>query len=273
MKKISRTVIRWSLWIGMISMSLLLFAACGVGDEQEALKNSEADPYVDVPENDYETASFYTEEGRIYYEDALTGIDVSSHQGTIDWEAVADDGIDFAYIRCGYRGYSEGGIEADERFEENIEKAQDAHIKIGAYFFSQATDVEEAQEEAEFVIEQLRGIPLDLPVTFDMEDLGVEDSRIAGLTMEEKTAIALAFCETLEKGGYTPMIYGNIQWLTQSVDLNQISEEKIWLAQYNEVPTFAYDFELWQYSNTGTVEGISGSVDLDLLFDCPLFFW
>jgi len=110
-------------------------------------------------------------------------------------------------------------------------------------------------------------------VTFDMEDLAVEDSRIAELSVKERTAIALAFCEALEKGGYTPMIYGNIQWLTKAVDLKQISEEKIWLAQYNAVPTFAYDFEIWQYTNTGSVEGISGAVDLDLLFDCPLFFW
>jgi len=257
----------------MISTSLLLFAACTAGDDQKSFKESETDPYVDVPKNEYETEAFYTEKGRIYYEKALTGIDVSAHQGSIDWEAVAEDGITFAYIRCGYRGYSEGGIEADEFFEENMEKAQDAHLKIGAYFFSQAINVEEAQEEAAFVIEQLKGIPLDLPVTFDMEDLGVADSRIAGLTVEERTAIALAFCEALKKGGYTTMIYGNIKWLTQSLDLSQISEEKIWLAQYNDVPTFDYDFELWQYSNTGTVEGISGAVDLDLLFDHPLFFW
>lgn len=204
----------------------------------------------------------YEEDG-IY---AKKGIDVSKYQEDIDWEAVAEAGIDFAIIRLGYRGYSTGELNLDEYFLQNIEGATNAGIDVGVYFFSQATTIEEALEEYQFCIENIGDYELTYPIVFDMEDLYEDEYRTMYLTTEERTEITIAFCEAAVGDGYTPMIYGNISWMMESLDLTQLEGYEKWFAQYFDQPFFPYDLSMWQYTQTGIVDGIEGYVDLNICF-------
>ncbi len=197
---------------------------------------------------------------------ALTGIDVSSHQGEIDWAAVAGDGISFAILRVGNRGYSQGVISADERFEANLAGAQENGLLVGCYFFSQAVSVEEAQEEADFVLSVLNGRQMDLPVVFDWEYIDNAEARTDSVDTETVTACAQAFCEQIQAAGYRAAVYCNGMLGYLHYDLSQLEQYDTWYAEYASWPSFAYAFDLWQYSNTGTVAGISGNVDLNLWF-------
>lgn len=198
---------------------------------------------------------------------ALTGIDVSSHQGEIDWAAVAGDGIEFAMLRVGSRGYSQGALNADKLFEQNYTGAVENGLQAGAYFFSQAVSVEEAEEEAQFVLELLNGRALDLPVVFDWEQITEDEARTDGVDSETVTACALAFCQCIEEAGYRSAFYFNATLGYLQYDFAQLSQLDAWYAQYNgDWPEFAYAFDLWQYSNTGSVAGIAGNTDLDLYF-------
>lgn len=213
------------------------------------------------------------QDGRFAYSDtegpdqyaSSTGIDVSEHQGSIDWQAVAQDGIDFAYIRVGYRGYTEGGIQMDAYFEENYQNARDAGLQVGVYFFSQALTEEEAQEEARFVLDTLDGRPIDLCVAFDEEPAGGEGGRAAGLSSQQLQANAQAFCQVISDSGISPMVYGNVGDLS-GVDWQSLGLP-MWLAQYNEpFPYSWFDVAMWQYTSSGSVAGIGTRVDMNLLF-------
>lgn len=198
---------------------------------------------------------------------ALTGIDVSSHQGEVDWTAVAGDGIQFAMLRVGNRGYSQGSLNTDARFEENYAAAVENGLQVGAYFFSQAISVEEAEEEAQYTLDVLNGREMNLPVVFDWEPITEEEARTDGLDTETITACALAFCQRIQEGGYSSAVYFNASLGYLQYDYAQLSQLDSWYAQYDESwPTFAYAFDLWQYSKTGSVEGIGGNVDMDLYF-------
>ena len=213
------------------------------------------------------------QDGRFTYSDtegpdqytSSTGIDVSEHQGSIDWQAVAQDGIDFAYIRIGYRGYTEGGIQKDAYFEENYQGARDAGLQVGVYFFSQALTEDEAREEAQFVLDTLDGRPIDLCVAFDEEPAGGEGSRAAGLSSQQFQANAQAFCQVISDSELSPMVYGNVGDLS-GVDWQNL-ELPMWLAQYNEpFPYSWFDVAMWQYTSSGSVAGIGTRVDMNLLF-------
>ncbi len=203
----------------------------------------------------------YQENGKTVSE---KGIDVSRYQGEIDWEKVAADGVKFAFLRVGFRGYGTGAIVLDENFEANIKGATDAGIKVGVYFFSQAVNTKEAVEEAEFVLEHIKGYELDYPVVFDTEDIVNEDSRTEGLTPEELTDITVAFCEAVEKAGHTPMIYANLRWFTMSLDMTKLEKYDKWYAYYDSQMYFPYKIRIWQYSESGQVDGINGNVDLNI---------
>lgn len=197
----------------------------------------------------------------------LAGIDVSSHQGEIDWAAVAGDYIDFAILRIGVRGYSGGRVRADERFEENYAGCVENGIEVGCYFFSQAISVEEAIEEADFLLEILDGRELDLPVVYDWEEISGDTARTDHVDKATVTACALAFCQRIEEAGYDAMIYCNSSVGYLRYDMAQLEEIDFWFAQYeSEWPSFVYDFAMWQYSCTGDVAGIKGNVDLNIWF-------
>jgi len=196
------------------------------------------------------------------------GIDVSSYQGEIDWQLVKEDGVEFAFLRIGYRGYGEEGkLCADEFFVQNYEAAHDAGIDLGIYFFSQATSVTESIEEAEFVLALLENRTLEYPIVFDWENIYTGDPedipRTEDVMPQTLTLSAIAFCETIKDAGYDAMIYTNKKLATIKYDLRQLSEYPVWLAYYDSKLDYYYDFDIWQYG-TGQVDGIEGEVDVNI---------
>ena len=226
-------------------------------------------PLEGMPLNPYDRAAFSADgEGRVSYEKAGTrarlGIDVSSHQEEIDWPAVAADGIDFAMIRLGRRGYTEGGLYMDRTFEQNLQGAMDAGLDTGVYFFSQAISPQEAEEEADYIVEALAGRELAYPIAFDWEPIAEEQSRTKNLDGEILTRCAAAFCARVEAAGYEAAVYFNQSQGYLHYDLRELTDYGLWLAEYDGKPDFYYHFDLWQYTHTGRVDGIKGDVDLDL---------
>lgn len=194
------------------------------------------------------------------------GVDVSEHQGSIDWQAVANDGIQFAIVRIGNRGTTEGGLFQDSSFNDNLSGAQAAGLQVGAYFYSQATSVAEAQEEADFVVSIMNGRKLDLPIVFDHEQDTTANARGNTVDRETLTAAALAFCQRIEDAGYRSMVYGNKVDIAR-LNVSSLGNRPVWFAEYNAAqPSGQFDFALWQYTNSGNVDGISTPVDLNLRF-------
>ena len=195
-------------------------------------------------------------------EQYMTGVDVSSHQGKIDWKKVADAGVRFAILRLAYRGYGEEGrLVVDERVKENYKGAKEAGLMVGGYIFSQALNVEEAIEEAELVLEITEGWELDMPVAFDWEFLH-EEARTEGMDKDTITDCAIAFCERLKEGGLKPMLYTGVRMKT--LDMQRVQDYPMWLALYSDTMSYPYWMSYWQYSCTGRVPGIQGDVDLNI---------
>ncbi len=192
-----------------------------------------------------------------------TGIDVSEHQGDIDWQAVADDGISFCYVRAAWRGSTEGGLFADELFEQNYTGAREAGLDTGLYVYSQAVNAEEAREEAQLVLDLLDGRPLELAIAFDHEVTGDWSGRADNISREELTAAARAFCDTVEAAGYRAVIYGNSYELTR-LDIHSFGREGCWFAEYDEAPSVPLELVMWQYTGQGTVAGVDTTVDMNL---------
>ncbi|MDR0357438.1 MAG: glycoside hydrolase family 25 protein, partial [Clostridiales Family XIII bacterium] len=178
----------------------------------------------------------------------------------------AADGVEFAMIRAGYRGYDTGRLVEDEFFDANMSGASDAGIKVGVYLFSQAVTEAEALEEAETVIDAVAPYDVTFPVVFDMEEIAGRTARTDGLTTEEVTDLAIAFCERIAQAGYEPMIYANPKQFVSRMDLSRLEPYDKWLAQYYKTPSYPYAFSIWQFTNTGSVDGINGDVDLNLAF-------
>lgn len=225
-------------------------------------------PTLPPPEaNPYTPEDFYVEYGILKCSKAETvlGIDVSAHQGEIDWNQLAAAGVKFAIVRIGYRGYVYGGLRADDYYLQNITGAQAAGIQVGAYFFSQALSVGEAREEAEFALQLLEGIELDLPLVFDWESMG-EESRTSEIWPRTLTNITKTFCETVKAGGYKPMIYFNSNQARDLMHMEELTDYPFWLAMYDITMEFPYKFQIWQYSNKGKLPGIQSNVDLNLMF-------
>ena len=219
----------------------------------------------------YDTNLLVLDGSIMYYNDpayeTAIGIDVSSHQGEIDWERVAASGVEFAMIRLGYRGYgSEGTLNLDPYFEQNLAGARAAGLKVGIYFFSQAITVEEAYEEAAFVLEHLDGEELDYPLAYDWEPISGVGARTDGLDSVTLTDCALTFCHMAELAGYTPMVYYNNPVGYGRYDLSRLTDYDVWFAQYASRPTMYYDYRIWQYTSSGTVPGIDTRVDMNIAF-------
>lgn len=196
---------------------------------------------------------------------AKLGIDVSKWNEEIDWESVKDAGIEFAIIRCGYRGASSGALVIDPRYEENIRGAISAGIPVGVYFFTQALDEVEAVEEASMVIRLIEDYDVDYPVFLDSESAGGR-GRADDLDTEERTRVHRAFLQTIEAAGYETGVYASRNWLNERLDMTGLSDYRVWLAEYAEVPTYDQYYHMWQYTSKGTVEGISTNVDLNLCY-------
>lgn len=197
---------------------------------------------------------------------SVTGIDVSKYQGVIDWKKVREAGVEFAILRLGYRGWTEGTLEIDNYYETNVKAAVEAGVKVGVYFFSQAITVEEAVEEAEFVLEKIRDYDITYPVIFDTEDVPNYNARANNLSRDFRTDICIAFCDTIAAAGYRPMVYASTRWMIMGIDLERLTAYDKWYAYYGTSFTFPYQYQMLQYSDTGSVPGIEGNVDLDISF-------
>lgn len=215
--------------------------------------------------NQYEQERFYMEEGFLRYQDRehMVGIDVSEHQGAINWETVAASGAEFAILRLGYRGSTVGDLYMDEYFFENLRAAKESGLKVGVYFFSQAKDEAEAREEAEFVLAALDGQALELPIFYDWEYIG---GRIESESAVPMTQCAEAFCQAVLAGGYEAGVYFNQAYGYDYLDLFALRNYTLWLAEYDTTPDFEHHFDCLQYTDSGELDGIEGNVDLDIYF-------
>lgn len=214
-----------------------------------------------------------TIEGRKYYFDkngvlsSYTGIDVSAWQEKIDWENVKNDNINFAIIRAAYRGYSRGNIVTDKYFERNIKEATAVGIKVGAYFFSQATNEKEALEEAKYILDIVRAYNVSCPIIIDTEESGAKNNggRADSLSRNKRTAVVKAFCEEVKRQGYTPMIYASKSWFINKLNMEELKDYRCWVAQWDTKEcTYNGEWDIWQYSAAGSVAGISGKCDMDV---------
>lgn len=197
---------------------------------------------------------------------ALPGIDVSSHQGQIDWAQVKDAGFRFVMIRVGGRYFGEDSeLYTDDLAQENYRGAKEAGLLVGAYFFSQATNVRQAQEEAQFALSLTENWEMDLPLVCDWES--VRDTYPTG-QVDRKTLTACldAFCRCVEAAGRDAMVYFNPSTAGNRFFPEKLSRYGGWLAMYNSRMEYPYEVTMWQYTDAGCVPGISGGTDLDLYF-------
>lgn len=202
----------------------------------------------------------YVEDGKVK---SIKGIDVSRYQGDINWEKVASDGVRFVFVRLGYRGYETGKLTMDSKFEDNIKGALKNGIAVGVYFVTQAVSEEEGREEAEFVLEAIAPYKVTWPIVLDIEEAGGK-ARTDGLSASERTDFVIAFCDRVRESGYTPMLYCAVRWFIEELELERLTDCEKWFAQYFNRPYYPYEFHVWQYTNKGSVAGISGNVDLNI---------
>lgn len=201
--------------------------------------------------------------------ESVLGIDVSYVQQTVDWQQVKDAGIQFAMIRIGGRGYGEEGrLYYDDYWRSNYEGAKAAGISVGAYFFSQAITVEEAVEEAEYLLAQIDGLPMDMPIVYDWEyidPMSVDGiPRTVAMSARMLTDCTKAFCDTIEQAGYESMIYFNADQSHKKMYLEELTDYPFWLASYTTQLDYPYKIDMWQYTDSGSVPGIEGDVDINL---------
>lgn len=225
----------------------------------------------DIPHHGFAEDDFeYDENGFLQYVgsdisvNTRQGIDVSRFQGSIDWKKVKNAGIEFAIIRVGYRGTTEGKLLVDDYFEENIEGAIENGIDVGVYFYSQAVNEEEALEEVQLMLDMIEPYEITFPVVIDVESAESDTARTANLSTDEYEQVAKVFCDTVAQAGYKPMIYGNVKSFTLLMDAGDVDDYDIWIAYYGTPLYYPYHFNIWQYTSTGHVDGIEGEVDLNI---------
>lgn len=229
-------------------------------------------PIEGIEVNDLKKEDFEKTDGKIVYTgedyDTILGVDVAEHQWEIDWERVAASGVKFAIIRSGYRGWSQGGLYEDPWFRRNIEQAPKAGLDVGVYFYSQAINVAEAIEEAKYVLEQIEGYNITLPIMYDWEiPENAPDARTNGLDPSIIGDCGVAFCETIRAAGYEAGIYFTRQLGYYSIDLSRLKDCTLWLADWEtDYPGFYYAGNIWQYTQNGEVPGIEGEVDMNMMF-------
>ena len=192
------------------------------------------------------------------------GIDVSRFQGEINWEKVKAAGIDFAIIRAGLRGTTEGKLLVDDFFEANIEGAIENGIDVGVYFYSQALDEDEAKEEVQLILDLIEPYKITYPVVIDVESAESDSARTVNLTTDEYELVVKTFCDMVANAGYKPMVYGNVKSFTLLMDAGDVDNYDTWIAYYGTPLYYPYHFDIWQYTSSGRVDGIDGDVDLNI---------
>ena len=224
-----------------------------------------------LPKHDYDYTNLVSKNDRMeYYVDgkkaSYLGIDVSKYQDYIDFVKVKKDGANFVMIRLGARGYGTGQITIDDYFYDNIKRATDVGLNVGIYFSSQAITVEEAEEEAQVVIDAIGEYKVTYPIVFDMEYVINDTARVEALSVADRTTVTKAFLDKISASGHTGMIYGDKEWLIKEIDMSKLTAYDVWLTQTGDLPDYPYKFSMWQYKKNGTVDGVSGFVGLNISF-------
>lgn len=197
---------------------------------------------------------------------AVFGIDVSRWNQEIDWEQVAKEGVSFAMIRAGYRGSSSGSLIEDSCFEQNVQGATENGIPVGIYFFTQAVNEVEAVEEASMVLSLIEKYDISYPVIIDTEGAG-GNGRADNLDVAARSKICEAFCQTIRSQNYQAGVYASRNWLNKKIDITKLSADNvIWLAEYRDEPSYGGDYQMWQYTSSGRINGIEGRVDFNLSY-------
>ena len=223
-------------------------------------------PTIPPDKNPYDRYDFqYNKDNYLVLQnvESYPGVDVSAYQGDIDWEKVADSGIDFAIIRLGYRGYESGKLVEDAKARQNLEGAAAAGLKVGAYFFSQALNTKEVDEELEFILDILGEQYLAMPLVLDWE-IPTANARSARMDARTLTDLQLHFCKKVSDLGYQPMIYFNWHQSENLYYLHELEDYPFWLALYQDRMTYPWRIEMWQYTSSGRVPGIPGDVDINV---------
>lgn len=268
-KHILKNPTLWSIVGAALAMGLILLCVFLFMDAADSSKSRarKVDPTEDTREIPYSPEDFVLNRdgfmecvGDIAYG---TGIDVSFYQGDIDWEKVKTAGVEFVFIRVGGRDGADGSLYTDSKAQSYYEGAKAAGLEIGAYFFSQAITVEEAREEAEFALRQVKDWELDRPIVYDWEYIN-QNARTAKMNKALLTQCTLAFCQTIEEAGKEPMIYFNESQGSDLLDLDALRQYPFWLAMYGGELDVPYRVDYWQYSETGKVDGIDHNVDLNI---------
>ena len=225
----------------------------------------------DVPRNDYNLENnLINENGLLTYKDSkresVKGVDLSKYNGTVDFTKLKEAGVGFAMLRLASRGYGSGKISLDEKFVEYAQNAQVAGIQIGAYFYSQAVNENEAVEEANYIVGAISGFNVKYPVAIDIERVSGDEARTDKLTNKERTSIVKMFCDTVKGYGYKPIIYASSEMLVGGLDLKELQDYDVWLAD-EKIPTdYPYRFGMWQYNTKGHIDGLTADIDLDISF-------
>ena len=259
-----------ALTFGLFCLYRYLYPAQPAPTEQEESSSEITEPEITteppVTEKKLTAADFTMENGFMTCSamPSRLGIDVSTFQGDIDWQKVKEAGITFAIIRVGGRGYGEAGtLYADKRAQDNSKGAKEDGLEVGAYFFSQAVNETEAVEEADYVLEQVKDWELTMPIVFDWEYIS-EEARTTYVEPQMLTDCMNAFSARIRQAGYQPMIYVNMDQAADSFYIEEVEDTALWLAMYNGWKENPYKVAMWQYTNTGSVPGISGNVDINL---------
>ena len=205
----------------------------------------------------------YSENGKVVSHKV---IDVSKYQTAIDFAKVKNAGVEYAMVRCGYRSYGSGILTEDTSFNNYAAEALKNNIKIGSYFFSQAINVEEAKEEAEYVLNMIKPYQISGPVAIDVEEIFDDTYRQMHLSASQLTDVIITFCDRIKEAGYTPMIYSNLSSFIGNIELDRLENYEKWLAYYSDEPYFPYEMSMWQYTDSGSIDGITGNVDLNISF-------
>lgn len=226
-------------------------------------------PY--LPKHEYDFTKLVCQSDIMkYYVDgkqvSYVGTDISKYQDYVDFVKLRKAGIDYCMIRVGARGYGSGQLVLDDYFSENIKRATDAGLEVGVYFFSQAITIEEAVEEANMVLEQIKDYKVTYPVAFNMEHITNDTARIDNLTKAEKTDITKAFLDTIQNAGYKAMIYADKEWLIKEIDMSKLTAYDVWLSQPGDLPDYPYQFTMWKYNEEASLDGIAGYANLDISF-------
>ena len=225
----------------------------------------------DVPKNDYDFENdLLNENGTLTYKsskrESIKGVDLSKFNGTVDFNKLKENGVAFAMLRLGSRGYGTGKITLDEKFVEYAQNAQMAGIQTGAYFYSQAVNETEAVEEANYIVGAVSGFNVRYPIAIDIEKVEGDEARTDKLTSKERTAVVKTFCDTVKGYGYKPVIYASKEMLVSGLDLEELTDYDVWLSD-EDIPTdYPYRFSMWQYNKRGSIDGITGDIYLDISF-------